>query len=288
MRCLVIGADGQLGRSLQTAAPAGTEVVAPARALCDLTNSDHIERWLSDIRPEIVFNAAAYTAVDAAESDEATAELVNAESVGRLAEAVKDRDIRLVHISTDFVFDGETNKPYCPDDAPNPINVYGRTKLKGEQAILRSGADSLIVRTAWVYAVRGKNFVNTMLRLMRERDEIGVVADQIGTPTYARNLARVLWTLAAQRAYGCYHFTDSGVASWYDFAVAIEEEALATGLLENVARIVPIATSDYPTPARRPRFSVLDKSKTWAATRDTGQHWRSALREMIRGMNRDD
>ena len=283
----MIGAAGQLGRSLQITAPTWTEVVAPVRTLCDLTNADHIERWLIDVQPDIVFNAAAYTAVDAAESDEASAGLINAQSVGRLAEAIKRHGARLVHVSTDFVFDGATSRPYCPDDAPNPINAYGRTKLKGEQAILGSGVDSLIVRTAWVYAGQGKNFVHTMLRLMRERDEIGVVADQIGTPTYARNLARVLWTLVEQDASGCYHFTDSGVASWYDFAVAIEEEALAAGLLESNTTIVPIASSEYPTPARRPRFSVLDKSKTWAAIGNTGQHWRLALREMIQGMKHD-
>ena len=281
MKCLIVGSEGQLGRALQATAPSGVIVIAPTRSSCDLTNVDHIERWLSDVRPDLVFNAAAYTAVDAAESDPATAELVNGASVGELAEATTRHAARLVHISTDFVFDGKSSKPYAPDDVPEPLGVYGRTKLKGEHEVQRAAPDFLIVRSAWIYAERGRNFVNTMLRLMRERDEIGVIADQIGTPTYARNLARTLWTLSERQASGIYHFTDEGVASWYDFAVAIQEEALNVGILKSQARIVPIATSDYPAPAKRPRFSVLDKSKTRGATGEAGQHWRRALRDML-------
>lgn len=285
MRCLVIGAGGQLGRALLATSPAEADVVAPARSDCDLTNDDQIEHWLNEVRPSIVLNAAAYTAVDAAESDEANARLINATGVGRLAEAAKRYGARLVHVSTDFVFDGETSRPYAPDDEPSPVNIYGRTKRDGEVAILDSGADALIVRTAWVYFERGRNFVHTMLRLMSERDEVRVVLDQIGTPTYARNLARALWTMAQKPVSGIYHVTDSGVASWYDFAVAIREEATAGGLIANAARIVPISTADYPRPARRPRFSVLDNSNTWSALGATGQHWREALREMLMRIN---
>ncbi len=199
VRCLVIGAGGQLGRALLATSPAEIDLIAPARSECDLTNEGQIEHWLNELRPNVVFNAAAYTAVDAAESDEASMpDLINATSVARLAEAVRRHGARLVHVSTDFVFDGETSRPYAPDDKPNPLNAYGRTKRDGEVAILRSGADALIVRTAWVYFERGRNFVHTMLRLMRERDEVKVVSDQIGTPTYARNLARALWTLARE------------------------------------------------------------------------------------------
>ena len=194
---------------------------------------------------------------------------------------------RLVHVSTDFVFDGEASKAYEPQDEPNPLSAYGRTKREGEVAVLQSGADALIVRTAWVYSEGGRNFVQTMLRLMRERNEVRVVCDQIGAPTYARNLARSLWLLAEQAAAGLYHFTDSGVASWYDFAVAIREEATAAGIVTNPAPVVPIATDAYPTPARRPRFSVLDNSKTWSALGTTGQHWREALREMLARMDRN-
>jgi dTDP-4-dehydrorhamnose reductase len=287
MNCLVIGAEGQLGRALQAAAPQSVRVTAPPESELDLTKTNHVERWLGEVRPELVINAAAYTAVDAAESDPAKAELVNATSVGFLAEKARDCGARLVHVSTDFVFDGESSRPYTPTDKPNPLGVYGRTKLEGELAVARTSADVLIVRTSWVYAERGRNFVHTMLKLMRERDEIRVVADQVGTPTYARNLAAALWTLALRRASGTYHFTDSGVASWYDFAVAIHEEARASGLLAREVSVVPIATKDFPTPAVRPRFSVLDKSKTWAALGHTGQHWRSALRDMLGRLKSD-
>lgn len=287
MKCLVIGSQGQLGRALQDSVPAAVSLFAPPEAECNLTDRAMIERLLEEIEPQLIINAAAYTAVDAAEQDAAAAELVNATSVGWLAETAKSYGARLVHISTDFVFDGESSRPYTPDDMPNPLNVYGRTKLDGERAIARSGADALVVRTAWVYAVRGRNFVDTMLRLMRERDEVRVIADQIGTPTYARNLAGALWALAHQSARGTYHFTDAGVASWYDFAQAISEEALACGLLSKSVDVVPIATKDYPTPATRPRFSVLDKSKTWMALGETGEHWRQALRGMLNGMVRN-
>ncbi len=281
MRCLVIGGSGQLGHALLAAVPAETDVIAPARSDCDLTNDDQIEHWLGEVRPRVVFNAAAYTAVDAAESDEANARLINAASAGRLAAAAKRHGARLVHVSTDFVFDGEASQPYAPDDEPHPLNAYGRTKREGEVAVLGSGADALVVRTAWVYFEGGRNFVHTMLRLMGERDEVRVVSDQVGTPTYARNLARALWALAQMPVSGLYHVTDSGVASWYDFAVAIREEAIATGLIGNAARIIPISTADYPAPARRPRYSVLDNSKTWSVLGTTGQHWRAALREML-------
>jgi dTDP-4-dehydrorhamnose reductase len=282
MKCLVIGGGGQLGRALLATAPAEADLIAPARSDCDLTNDDQIEYWLNEVSPSVVFNAAAYTAVDAAESDEANARLINATSVGRLAEAARRHRARLVHVSTDFVFDGETSRPYTPDDETNPLNAYGRTKRDGEVAVLRSGADALIVRTAWVYFERGRNFVHTMLRLMSERDEVRVVSDQVGTPTYARNLAHALWTLAQKPVSGLYHVTDSGVASWYDFAIAIREEAMASGLIGHAAPIFPISTVDYPAPARRPRFSVLDNSKTWPVLGTNGQHWREGLREMLK------
>ncbi|HWA02332.1 MAG TPA: dTDP-4-dehydrorhamnose reductase [Rhizomicrobium sp.] len=287
MKCLVAGGEGQLGRALQAAAPPEAEIHAPARALCDITDAAALAAWFGKIRPAVVFNAAAYTAVDAAESDEAAAERVNAEGAGLLARMCAEHGARLVHVSTDFVFDGRAGTPYAPDDAPNPLNAYGRTKLKGEEAVASAAPGALVVRTAWVYAARGRNFVHTMLRVMRERGEVRVVADQIGTPTHARNLARALWDLSGRGASGCYHFTDSGVASWYDFAAAIAEEAAAAGLLKSRAAVVPIASRDYPAPARRPPFSVLDKSKTWAALGTTGQHWREALREMLREMDHD-
>ena len=281
MKALVVGSGGQLGRALQATVPAGASLVAPPEAEFDLGNAGHLAHWLEAVRPDVVFNAAAYTAVDQAENDADTALFVNAECVGRLAAAARHAGARLVHVSTDFVFDGRSGRPYTPDDTPNPLSVYGRTKLAGEVTALQAAPDTLIVRTAWVYAEAGRNFVHTMLHLMRERDAVSVVGDQIGTPTYVRNLASALWQLAGQKACGIYHFTDAGVASWYDFALAIQEEALAQGLLDRRARILPIATADYPTPAVRPSYSVLDKAKTWAALGNTGQHWREALRQML-------
>jgi dTDP-4-dehydrorhamnose reductase len=180
------------------------------------------------------------------------------------------------------VFDGNSSRPYRPNDQVGPISVYGRSKLQGEDAVAAADPDALIVRTAWVYAAQGTNFVNTMLRLMRERDRLGIVADQIGTPTYAASLARALWTLAQAGATGIHHYTDAGVASWYDFAVAIEEEARDLGLLAQAVQVEPIATADYPTPARRPAYSVLDKSATWAALGGPAPHWRNNLRFMLR------
>jgi dTDP-4-dehydrorhamnose reductase len=281
MKCLVIGSGGQLGRALQATAPAGADVVAPPEADCDMNNIAQMRYWIEEIRPDIVFNAAAYTNVDGAEQDAAAAELVNATSVGMVAGIVARTGVRLVHVSTDFVFDGEASRPYTPDDLPNPLSVYGRTKRNGEVAIAAAGADALIVRTAWVYAEQGRNFVLTMLRLMSERDEVKVVADQFGSPTYARNLADCLWRLAPRAGAGVYHSTDEGSASWYDFAVAIQEEAVAAGVLKKAAAVFPIPTHDYPTLAARPRFSVLEKSKTRAVIGGSGRHWRCALREML-------
>jgi len=281
MKCLVIGSGGQLGRALQATAPAGADVVAPPEADCDLNNIAHMRRWIEEIRPDIIFNAAAYTNVDGAEQDAAAAELVNAISVGKVAGIAARTSARFVHVSTDFVFDGEASRPYTPDDLPNPLSVYGRTKRNGELAIAAAGADALIVRTAWVYAEQGRNFVLTMLRLMSERDEVRVVADQFGSPTYVRDLADCLWRLAPRACAGVYHFTDEGSASWYDFAVAIQEEAVAAGILKKAVAVLPIGARDYPTPATRPRFSVLEKSKTRAVIGGSGRHWRCALREML-------
>ncbi len=287
MKCLVVGGTGQVGLAIQAAAPAGVSILAPARSECDLASEDELELWLNRTEPDVVFNAAAYTAVDAAEGDPATASQVNGEGAGRLARAAARHGTRLVHISSDFVFDGELGRPYSPTDTPNPLSVYGCTKLKGEEETQRAAGEALIVRTSWVYAERGKNFVHTMLKLMRERDEIKVVSDQVGTPTYARNLAIALWSLCRANASGIYHFSDEGVASWYDFAVAIQEEALALKLLRKPTKVLPISSAEYSAPAKRPMFSVLDKSKTKDAIGMPGQHWREALREMLQKVSSD-
>lgn len=277
MKVLITGARGQLGRALIATAPESAVLDATDVAELDICDAAAVAAHLAATRPDLVINAAAYTAVDRAESDEAAAHRINAEAVGNLARAAGDTGARLVHVSTDFVFDGRQSTPYAPDAAPNPLSAYGRTKLAGEQA---AGAEALIVRTAWVYAAQGGNFVHTMLRLMAERDQVRVVADQIGTPTHATGLAEAIWSLSARDARGIFHHTDSGAASWYDFAVAIQEEALARGLLTREIPVEPIATADYPTPAMRPAYSVLDKSAT-AALIGTAPHWRTRLRRMI-------
>ena len=279
MKVLIVGGKGQLGRGLAASAPTDAEIISHDIDTLDITDRDSVAAIVAGGQPDWIFNAAAYTAVDKAESDEATALAVNATAVAHLAAAAKEISAQFVHVSTDFVFDGLSGVPYAPDAQPNPLAAYGRTKLAGEVA---AGPDALIVRTAWVYAPTGGNFVRTMLRLMAERPEVRVVADQIGSPTYAPRLAAALWALAAKGAAGMHHYTDAGVASWYDFAVAIQEEALASGLLERAVPVIPIATSDFPTPAMRPSYSVLDKTATYAVLGGPAPHWRTNLRTMIR------
>lgn len=274
MRALIAGAGGQLGRALQACVPAGVTVIAPPEAEFDITSPDSVAAAVAAARADIVVNAAAYTAVDKAETEPEIAHRINAAAVATLAAHAP----KLVHISTDFIFDGSASMPYAPNAAPNPLGVYGATKLGGEMV---AGPEALIIRTAWVYAARGGNFVHTMLRLMRERPEVRVVADQIGTPTHAAGLARTVWALAGER--GVFHWTDAGAASWYDFAVAIQEEALASGLLDRAVPVIPIRTSDYPTPAQRPAYSILDKTKTWAIT-GPAAHWRHELRLCLQAM----
>lgn len=278
MKALIVGSNGQLGRGLQASAPPGVEIVAHDYATLDITDHDAVSAMIDETRPALILNAAAYTAVDKAESDGDAAHAVNANAVGLLADAGRRVGARFVHVSTDFVFDGTAGTPYAPNAMPNPLGVYGRTKLAGERL---AGDDALIVRTAWVYAPTGGNFVRTMLRLMVERPEVRVVADQIGTPTYAPGLAAALWSLAGGRMTGICHYTDAGAASWYDFAVAIQEEALIAGLLQTAVPVIPIATADFPTPAKRPGYSVLDKTSTYAALGGPAPHWRVNLRQML-------
>jgi dTDP-4-dehydrorhamnose reductase len=279
MKVLITGANGQLGHALQETAPEGVEIIPTDVAELDICDAAAVNALVAAERPDAIFNAAAYTAVDKAESEEELAQKLNADAVANLAAAAREIGARFVHVSTDFVFDGLYGIPYPPDAPTAPLGAYGRTKRAGE---LAAGEDALIVRTAWVYGNRGGNFVRTMLRLMAERDEVRVVADQIGTPTYASSLARALWALNAQGATGLFHFTDSGAASWYDFAVAIQEDALAIGLLDRAVPVLPIVTADYPTPARRPHYSVLDKSSTIALLGAAPPHWRANLRTMLK------
>ncbi len=285
MRALIAGSGGQLGRALQATLPSGVIIVAPPEADFDITDPDAVTRVVRAAVPDIVINAAAYTAVDRAESEPEVARRVNVNAVGLLAAAARNAGAAFAHVSTDFVFDGTAHTPYPPGATANPLGVYGRTKLEGEQAAQELHGKPLVVRTAWVYAAQGQNFVRTMLRLMHERDEVRVVADQIGTPTHVPTLARTLWTLIDGGHTGIFHATDAGVASWYDFAVAIRDEALAAGVLTRPVTVTPIRTVDYPTPAMRPPYGVLDKTATWEIT-GPAIYWREALRDCMKEIAR--
>lgn len=276
------GAAGQVGRAFRAAAPAGAVVVALSHSDLDITDKDEVRRAVVAHDPQWIVNAAAYTAVDAAESASEAAHVLNAIAVGYLADAAAGSHARLVHLSTDFVFDGRTSIPYEPDAIPNPIGAYGASKLAGERQALTDGAESIVVRTSWVYAAYGQNFVRTMLRLMAAKPEVRVVCDQIGSPTWAGGLAQVLWQLITiDAAAGIYHWCDAGIASWYDFAVAIQEEALPRGMLEHEVPVLPIRSAQYPSAAQRPPYSVLDAAHTRALTGAPAVHWRTQLRRML-------
>lgn len=280
MKILVTGGGGQLGTELAATCPDSWQCIALSRSELDISDPEAVLRSVDAIAPDVLVNAAAYTAVDRAENEAAAAHRINGEAVERLADLCGERAIRLVHFSTDFVFDGEAACPYGVDAQTAPIGVYGLSKREGEIAALKEPAN-LVIRAAWVYGVHGANFVKTMLRLMAERDSLGVVADQVGTPTHTASLAMATWKLVEAQASGIHHFTDAGVASWYDFAVAIQELAIQAGLLDRKIPVLPIATSDYPTPARRPSYSVLDKARTWDLLGGPARHWREELQDML-------
>jgi dTDP-4-dehydrorhamnose reductase len=284
MKVLITGANGQLGQCLRRTAPQSYVLDMRSHAELDLSQTEQVAMQIAASRPSVVINAAAYTAVDRAEIDREQAYAINAKGVSALTEGCRKINATLLHVSTDYVFDGQSVAAYETGAATNPINVYGASKLAGEQALAGIGnLDWAIVRTSWVYAPWGKNFVLTMLRLMRERGQVSVVCDQIGSPTSALCLARFLWQIVIQpRARGVLHYTDSGVASWYDFAVAISEEAAAAGLLPQPAVVKPITTAEFPTPAKRPALSILATRSTMAATSFEQPHWRTALREVIK------
>lgn len=280
---MITGAAGQLGYELQRAAPVGVTVLPVDIDQLDLTDASAVEAFVRAERPSAIINGAAYTAVDKAESDPAAAHKVNVTAAESLAQAAHRHGSRVIQISTDFVFGGATARPWRPDDATSPQSVYGATKRDGEEVVRAALGDrALVIRTAWLYSAHGGNFVKTMLRLMRERDEVRVIADQIGTPTWAHSLARTIWAAVARPGVcGTLHWTDAGVASWYDFAVAIQEEALGRGLLERSVPVHAIPTSAYPTPAARPSYSVLDKSDTTRLLDEAPVHWRVNLRHML-------
>ena len=279
MKVLITGANGQLGGALQRTAPAYADINAIDVDDVDLTDEAMLTARLAVESPDVLINAAAYTAVDKAEADEETARAINADAVAVMARVLADQGGKLVHVSTDFVFDGTATTPYAPDAPRNPISAYGRTKAAGEDHL--QGTD-LLVRTAWVYEAGGANFVRTIIRLMNERDELGVVADQTGSPTWATGLAQTIWGLIDAGASGTFHHSDDGAITWYDFAVAIAEEAHALGLVKTIPTINAITTADYPTPAKRPAYSVLDCSATRALLGEQPTAWRENLRAMLK------
>jgi dTDP-4-dehydrorhamnose reductase len=279
---LLTGAAGQVGRAFHELAPVDARIAALTHTDLDITDEDAVRRAVAAHTPQWIVNAAAYTAVDRAESAPAAAQALNATAVGYLARAAESGAARLVHLSTDFVFDGRASVPYEPNAPTAPVSAYGATKLAGERQALGNGARAIVVRTSWVYAAYGQNFVRTMLRVMAERPEVRVVCDQTGSPTWASGLAQVLWRLLAlDAAAGIYHWCDAGVASWYDFAVAIQEEALQRGLLRHAVPVLPIRSAQYPTAAQRPAYSVLDSAHTRALTGAPATHWRTQLRKML-------
>lgn len=281
MRVVVTGKDGQVARALaQAARGAGVEVVRLGRPELDLARLETIAPALRAARPDVVVSAAAYTAVDRAESEPQIARLVNGEAPGVLAEVARSLRVPIVHLSTDYVFDGVKPDPYIEDDPVGPKTVYGETKLMGERAVAAAGERYAVLRTAWVYAPWGANFVRTMLRLAESRDEIGVVSDQHGCPTYAPDIAlAVLAVAGAEGRAGVYHMAAMGEASWAGFAEAVFDGARARGAPS--ARVKPIATSEYPTPARRPANSRLDCTRLREVFGVSLPHWRGGLERCL-------
>lgn len=280
-RVLVTGGGGQVALALVRQCPADVEVVALDRGKLDIVDEAAVMATLMALRPNAVINCAAYTAVDRAEDEPAKARAINEIGVGHLAAACAQAECRLIHLSTDFVFDGLASIPYRPDALTAPISTYGRTKRDGELRALAID-DALIVRTSWVYGADGTNFIKTMLHLLAEREQVSVVADQVGSPTHVRSLADAIWNLLAAGATGIHHHTDAGVCSWYDFACVIAEEAQRAGLIEHPANVMPISSDAFPQAARRPAFSVLDKTATWGILGRPSQHWQVELRSLLR------
>ena len=276
-RILVTGANGQLGSEMRKlGAVSPNEYIFTDVAELDITDKSAVMAFAEQTKIDVIVNCAAYTNVDKAEDDEATAELINATAVRNLAEAAKAQDATLFHVSTDYVFGAEGNTPRSEDMPTNPLGVYGTTKLHGEQAIQEVGAKAIIIRTAWLYSEFGNNFLKTMLRLTKEKESLNVVFDQVGTPTYAGDLALVIFSIIEGNIYigneGTYHFSNEGVCSWYDFATEI---AIAAG--HEGCNIQPCHSSEFPSKVTRPPYSVLDKTKIKKTFGVDIPHWRDSM-----------
>ena len=280
MNILVIGASGQLGQELRVVAEGSAQhYTFASRSELDVTDQLAIQHFVQDHHIDTIINCSAYTAVDRAEDEPEEADCINHQAVAALAALAKAQGLYLIHISTDYVFAGDSHRPITEEETPRPQSVYGRTKLLGEDAIRRAGCRALILRTSWLYSTYGANFLKTMCRLMQERQELSIVFDQIGTPTYARDLARFIVSYLEQdkdsRQEGTYHFSDEGVASWYDFAEAIRHR------MGYSCQLHPIRSEQYPTKATRPSYSVLDKAKLKRDFGITLPHWQTSLEDCL-------
>ncbi|ELS04855.1 dTDP-4-dehydrorhamnose reductase [Xenococcus sp. PCC 7305] len=285
-KILLIGSTGQVGQELLTTLQSLGELTTPTRQELDLTKPDEIRDAIASVSPEIIVNAAAYTAVDKAETESQLAMAINALAPEVMGEMAQKISAKLVHISTDYVFDGQHCTNYKEDDITNPLGVYGKSKLTGELGIRKKCDDHIILRTAWVYGCKGHgNFVKTMLRLGAERDELKVVEDQIGTPTWAYDIAAAIANIIEKPTEipsGTYHYTNTGVASWYDFALAIFDEARQLNFPLKIKKVLPITTAEYPTPAQRPANSILSTTKFTQMVGLYPPYWRDSLKKMLK------
>ena len=276
---LVTGCNGQLGKELQVLAESFPEYhfVFASREDLKLHHFELVENFFLAAKPQYCINCAAYTAVDKAEAEQELAMLVNSKAVGNLAAVCKKYQTKLIHISTDYVFDGESEIPYSEEDSTDPINIYGASKLLGEQFCMKENPDAIIIRTSWVYSSFGHNFVKTMMRLMNERNELSVVSDQVGSPTYAADLAKAILTIISFGKWeaGIYHYSNEGKISWFEFAQEIKK------LTKSKTIVKPILTAEYPTPAKRPKFSLLNKEKIRSVFHIQIVEWKISLKKCI-------
>ena len=286
MKILLTGINGQLGSQLQPPLKKIGDVIAVGRENLDLADSNAISQFIDQVKPELIINAAAYTAVDKSEKEPGLSHAINSIAPGIMAKEAKKLGATLIHISTDYVFDGSQSTPYTETDSTNPLGTYGQSKLAGEEAIRETEANHIIIRTAWVYGAYGKgNFVKTMLSVGKDREELRVVYDQVGSPTWTGDLAEAIAQIIPHlnsQTYGTYNYTNSGAISWYDFAMTIFEEAKQLGFPLEVKRVVPITTAEYPTPAQRPAFSVLNSGKISKVLGHYPSYWRDSLRQMLK------